>query len=65
MTDAAYEVYALRGAKGSDRPREWLLLAWAYDEDTARNLYLQACARTTSPLRLVNDGNVVAERSRV
>lgn len=64
-----WHVYAWRrGANG----REWVQLAWADDLTVAQNLFLQACASTSSTLRLVHDGagspdpgfdrSVIAER---
>lgn len=48
-----WHVYAWR--RGAAGRRIWVPLAWADDLEVGRTLFLQACASTSSPVRLIHD----------
>lgn len=60
MTDT-WHVLAHRKVSGTGQ-RDWEQIAWADDEGLAHGLFLQACASTTSHLRLVHDDGTAGAR---
>lgn len=51
----AWHVYVYRTTSKAGNPREWQQAAWADDLPLAQSLFLQACASTRTPVRLVHD----------